>query len=299
MKWIKRLLIVVVVLLVLAVCAGLVVRRLSHSRPDWYPAAAWDKASMAAAARSVENKLTGVQNWAADSNANERNRQNGIKPGSPGYTAAPEPVKQLSFTEAELNAFFLKWDTDQGWKNHYSNYVEEPVLVLQDNRLILAGTVKEMDTLVSVHFEPSIDDDGKLRLRLVKVMGGKLPLPHAFWDSYRQKMCDAMARKVEQAQAGARIADDGSVNGDTVVAAMNELLLNSLNDRPAEPYLFLKHDPSHPNNAFPVRLTGIKIADKTIDLTVVPLTPDQRKQLLEKIKQPLQTAGGGAEGSAG
>ena len=84
------------------------------------------------------------------------------------------------------------------WKDHYSAYVDDPVLVLQDNRLILAGTVKEMDTVVSVHFEPVLDADGKLRLNLVRVMGGKLPLPRAFWDGYRQKLCDAMA-----AQAGA------------------------------------------------------------------------------------------------
>jgi hypothetical protein len=122
-------------------------------------------------------------------------------------------------------------------------------------------------------------------------MGGKLPLPRAFWDGYRQRLCAAMTRKLKQAQAGAAITDDGSVNSDAVVAAMNELLLNALNDQPAEPFLFLKHDAFH-SDAFPVRLTGLKIADKTIDLTVVPLTPEQRRDLLAKIKQPFQNPAG-------
>ncbi len=285
MKWIKRLFMTAALLGVLLVASAFVLHRLARSRPDWYPVQLLDQAARSAAARSVEDKLIGVQHWAQDTNANERNQKGGIGPDSPGYIPAPAPVKRISFSEAELNAFFLQWDGAMHWKDRYSQFVEDPVLALADSRIILGANVKDLDTFVSVHFEPSLDPDGKLRLTLVRVMGGKLPLPRVFWNGYRQRLIDAMTAKVAQSQKGARLADDGSMNHDAVVAEMNKLLLHALNDEPADPVLFLRHDNSH-NNAMPVKLTNVMIVDKTIDLTVVPLSIDQRKNLLRHIREP-------------
>jgi hypothetical protein len=286
MKWIKRLLISCLVLVTVAAGAIVLLRRLRHSRPDWYPTQLLDEAARSAAAQSVEDKLIGMQNWALDTNANERNRQGGIHPGTAGYIPAPDPVKHISFSQAELNAFFLQWDKAMDWKGRYSEFIDDPVLALDDNRIILAANVKELDTFVSLHFEPSLDADGKLRLTLVKVMGGKLPLPRAFWNGYREKLIDAMRAKVRQSQKRARIADDGSMNHEAMVVAMNKLLLQALNNEPADPVLFLRHDNLH-NNAMPVKLTGVSIADSTIDMTVIPLNADERKKLLQRIKEPL------------
>jgi hypothetical protein len=299
MKWIKRLFTTFVVLVLLAIASSFLLHRLARAKPDWYPVRIFDEAARGAAARSVEDKLFGVQNCALDTNANERNRQSGIKPGTAGYIAAPDPVMHISFTEAELNAFFLEWDEAMHWKDSYSQYVEDPVIVLQDNRLILAGIVKDLDTLVSVHFEPSLDSDGNLRLSLVKVMGGKLPLPRVFWDGYRQKLVHAMTGKIEQSQKLARIAADGSLNHAAMVAEMNKLMLHALSDEPADPILFLHHDNLH-NNAWPVKVTKVTVADKVIDLTVIPLSADERKQLLEHIREPLTKpeAPGDATGTA-
>jgi hypothetical protein len=269
MKWIKRLFMAGAFLVVLLAVSALLVHRLARSRPDWYPVQLLDEASRSAAARSVE-----------------RNRKSGIRPDSPGYIAAPDPVKHISFSEAELNAFFLQWDDAMHWKDGYSGFIQDPVLALADNRIILGANVTSLDTFVSVHFEPSIDPNGELRLTLVRVMGGKLPLPRAFWDGYRHKLIGAMSAKVAQAQKRAAIADDGSMNHDAMVAQMNKLLLHALNDEPAEPILFLRHDNLH-NNAMPVKLTAVAIADRTIDLTVIPLNADERKELLRKIREPL------------
>jgi len=286
MKWIKRLFMAVAFLVVLLAACAFLIHRLARSRPDWYPVQLLDGAARSAAARSVEDKLIGMQNWALDTNANERNRRSGIRPDSPGYIAAPDPVKHISFSEAELNAFFLQWDDAMHWKDRYSEFIEDPVLALADNRIILGAYVKDLDTLISVHFEPSLDSNGQLRLTLVKVMGGKLPLPRAFWNGYRRKLMGAMAANVAESQKRAGMADDGSMNHPAMVAAMNKLLLNALNDEPADPVLFLRHDNLH-NNAMPVRLTKVGIADKTIDLTVIPLTAEERKELLRHIREPL------------
>jgi hypothetical protein len=286
MKWIKRLLMAGALLVVLLASSAFLIHRQFRSRPDWYPVQLLDEASRSAATRSVEDKIIGMQNWALNTNANERNRKSGIRPDSPGYIPAPDPVKHISFSEAELNAFFFQWGDAMHWKDRYSEFIEDPVLALADNRIILGANVKELDTFVSVHFQPSIDSDGKLRLTLVKVMGGKLPLPRAFWNGYRHKLNDAMVAKVAQSQKRAAIADDGSMNHDAMVAEMNKLLLRALNDEPAEPVLFLRHDNSH-DNAMPVKLTHVAIADKTIDLTVIPLSAEERTALLRQIREPL------------
>ena len=290
MKWIKRLFMAGLLLGVVAVGSALLIHHLARSRPNWYPVQLLDEASRSAAARSVEDKLIGVQNWALDTNANERNQQGGIRPGVPGYIPAPDPVKHISFSEAELNAFFVQWDDAMHWKDRYSEFIEDPVLALEDNRIILAANVKELDALVSVHFQPSLDADGKLRLTLVKVMGGSLPLPRAFWNGYRKTLVAAMEAKVEQSRKRARIAEDGSMNHDAMVAEMNKLLLHALNDEPADPILFLRHDNLH-SNALPVKLTSVSIIDKTIDMTVIPLSSDERKELLKHIREPLSKPG--------
>ena len=97
-----------------------------------------------------------------------------------------------------------------------------------------------------------------------------------------------MTIRIAHSHRDAAIADDGSMNHDAMVVEMNKLLLHALNDEPAEPVLFLRHDNLH-NNYMPVKLTNITIADKMIDLTVVPLSADERKELLQQIQ--LETNG--------
>lgn len=292
MKWIKRLLATLLVLVLLAAASGLVVHRLARSKPDWYPVKALDDATMRAASLSVEDKLAGVHNWASRTKGAELQQKSGIKPGMPGYEPAPDQAMRISLSEAELNALFAKWGEQMQWKGRYGQYVQDPVLVLQDNRIILAGNVKEADTLVSLHFEPKLDPDGELHLALVRVMGGKLPLPRSMYNGYVQKLSGAMESKLDQTRQSASLADDGSMNKEAAAAEMNKLLLHALNDEPADPILFLPHDSFHPNHAFPVKVTRVTVADKTIDLTVVPLTPDERTDLLQRIREPLDKAAG-------
>ena len=285
MKWLKRLLAALVLIAILLIGAGLVLKHLSRQRPDWYPVKVMDEASRKLAANSVEDKLVGVRDWAMDATGHERNRRSGIKPGAPGYVQAPDPVRHLTFTEAELNAVFNKWDDQMKWKQRYSHYVEDPVLVLQDEHLIMAGTIKELDMLVSIHLTPSLDADGNLRLTLDRVMGGRLPLPHALWDSYRERLANLVADRIEESRQNAAMTSDGSMNTDAMIVSMNKLLLRALNSEPADPILFF-HNDNHSN--LPVKLTQVKIADKTIEMTVVLLDPTQREALLKRIREPYE-----------
>ena len=60
-----------------------------------------------------------------------------------------------------------------GLRDKYSDYLDDPKVVLRDGRLILAGRLRELGTVASFQFKPTIDDSGKLRLDLVRVTGGR------------------------------------------------------------------------------------------------------------------------------
>lgn len=286
MKWIKRIFYTTLVLVLVGAGAVVVLDQLRRRKPEWYPSAAPTPEAIAAAANRVTQKMAGVQGWIASSHA-QRQRHANRTTGPIGDTDAdPEPAKTIELTEEELNAFFSAWDRNQGWSGKYEQHVVDPVLVLRDDRIILAGTVKEADTVVSVHLEPRLDEQGMLRLRLVRVMGGRLPLPEVLWSRYRKTVTDMMVRKLDQLRPGAQIRDDGAANPAAVGAAMNRLLLHAINDEPAEPVLFLPHDLHRVENGFPVKLTDLKVVDRAITMTVVPMDEPEREALLARIKAP-------------
>jgi hypothetical protein len=95
-----------------------------------------------------------------------------------------------------------------------------------------------------------------------------------------------MEQPLPRWQAGADILSNGTANSDAVAAAMSELLMDVLNDRPAPPVLFLPYDVSNRHRSLPVKLTHVGIASKTLTLEVQPLTPSQRHELLASLRAP-------------
>ena len=220
----------------------------------------------------MTDKFAGVQGWAADTNAHERTQLSGRDPVATDSATPPDKSKTIAVTDAELNAFFSQWDNTLNLSDKYSQYLTDPVLVLQDGRIILAVNVKELDTIASVHLEPKLDEQGMLHLDIVKVMGGSLPLPQSFFGAYRDKFSRMLEGRIAQESQRAKVSPDGSANGAAVAAGMNLLLLHASNNEPADPILFLPHDWGHKSDGLPVKLTAVKIENKTITLTVQPLT---------------------------
>src|SRR5256885_8870848 len=121
-------------------------------------------------------------------------------------------------------------------------YLTDPVVILKDQRIILAGKVKwrDLDTVVSVHFAPRIDEQGRLDLNLVNVLGGRLPLPSgAVIDPVRERLGEVAQRRLPVWQQRADIDGAGGANEDSVLAAMTKLGLHALNKEPGSPALFI------------------------------------------------------------
>jgi hypothetical protein len=281
-KLIKRTLLAVAV--VLTVAAGLGYWAFKGT-PDFYQRPTMTAQERADAADRAVNKFIRTREWANDVWVNE---QRALLAGKGGATnpAATNPAGHaytVSFTESELNAFFENWSKTQGWDAKYAKYIRDPEVVLRAERLIIVGTVADVGAVASFHFFPTIDDQGKFRLTLERVLAGRLPMPDMVWSAQREKLVNALQRRLPEWQSKAQIAPNGVANEDAIAADTSKLLFDVLNRRPREPVLFL---PFKEHAAVPVRLTAVHVTDGELSLTVEPMTATERATLLDRIRQP-------------
>jgi uncharacterized protein YpmS len=275
-KLVKRLLTILAVALTVVVVGCTIGLILLRATPRWYQLPKLTAEQKEAAAQSATNKLALIQNEAARIRAQERSRSR-----SPTAESAPSAGITVSFSDHELNAFFDKWAAWNNWKSAYEKYLTDPVIVLEHGRLIMAGRVRELGTIASLHFEPQIDKDGMLRLELTRVLGGRLPLPEAVLGDYRQRFAGLMAQQMPRWRRSAAIDRHGQPNTSAVCATMGTLLLKIMEHEEADPVLFL---PLIESGFVPVKLTQIQIEDHKLTFTVQPLPALEREQLLTRIK---------------
>jgi hypothetical protein len=279
MKWKKRLLLAALFLAVFLVTLGIAVWWLAHGSPQWYVRHKLAPQEIEAAASRAERNLQATLSWAQDRQAEAM--VGGLRPVNIS-PQIPESL-EISFTQDELNGFFQKWDATFGWSERLRGYVSDPEIVLTPERLILAATVDDLGAVVSVEFEPRLEDD-KLYFPVKRVLAGRLPLPRALWDRYRARMESRIRESLPSWQGSAQVTARGGANGDAVKAAMGELVLCALSDEPAPPVLFVPYSMNSRPKSLPVKLTALKIADQRLWLTVQPIDASQGRQLLSTIR---------------
>jgi len=297
-KWIKRVLLGVAVILAVMIAVSAWGWWRLRAKPDWYKLSTATAEQREAAAARVENKFIAAQNWVAAARAREaRALQNTpgtrtpaqTSPGAqPAAGAQPDAADSqpftVSFTAEELNAFFHKWDQLYGWEDRYSKYLQDPAIFIHEGRLILAATLKDFGAVVSFHFQPRLTPEGNLDLDLEQVLAGKLPMPDAMWSSQKDRIEQSLREHLPAWQARAKMdPSSGAPNQSLINAAMAKLALHALNHEPSAPVLFL---PQVSGPSLPVKLVGVKVAGDALTLTVEPLTPTERGELVQRVKQP-------------
>ena len=285
MKWVKRLLLLVVFAAVFGIACALSGWWLSRGTPDWYQPKKSNPQQIAAAAENAEKQVQRTLSWTQDQQAYSNSRE------SSNPTTHPTKTLEISLSEDELNGFFQKWDSTFGWSDRLGSYLSDPQIVLNDGHLILAATVKETGTIMSIEFGAGLRD-GKLQLSIARVLAGRLPLPRAVWAGYQGRLEDAVKARLPEWQAGARFFPNGAANLDAVAAGMSELLLDALNDRPAPAVLFLPYTLQGSTRSMPVNVTHLQIANRALTLQVEPLAPEERASLLDAIRNPNPGRGG-------
>lgn len=283
MKWIKRLLLTVVVLVILAGAAAVLAYVYGfRGTPEWLRQPVASEAEQAAAANRLDQKLLETLSVVREMDAYDPAAASAGGDDQRPSATQPATNLQVTLTEQELNAAFQKWDRLYGWTERYKEHVQDPSIVLHNGRIVLAGETQEVNSVLSLHFDPKLNQDGELSLRLAQVLAGRLPLPQSFLDKYRASARARLEAALPTLQRRAEFRPDGSANSEAMSAAMAKLFLNVLADEPAEPVLFL---PVRNERSVPVRLTDVDIEDKSLTLTVKPLNAAERVSLLQRIRE--------------
>lgn len=282
-KWTKRLSVSGAVLLGMLIVLVLICVILLRGTPDWYQPSVLSAEQRAAASQRATNKLAIVQNQAARVRADEHAETQGGK--STTTTSRPGNAITISFTDEEINALIEDWTKLPDVRQIYERFMTEPRIAIQDGNLILAGKVKDLSAVASLHFEPKIDPQGMLSLKLVKILAGKLRLPAAVFGAYEEKLTKGIANRQPAWRRQADIDPSGLANSAAISAEMSDLVLSVLDDEPADPVMFLRQSPIN-NASIPVKISEVTVEDHSITMVVEPMTADQRAALLKRIREP-------------
>jgi hypothetical protein len=258
--------------------------------PEWYKPSAITPEEKQIAARNAEDMFTRMTNWAARARA-ERIRAahaHGSATTQASIAMAHEPSQpfQIQFTDQELNAFFDKWADVNGRREYFEQFVENPRLVLRNNELILAATVKDMNMVVSMEYAPRIDENGRLQMTLVHVLGGILPMPTPLYAGPRRKLERMLQMQLPIYQNSAAMSSDGTANASASAAGMNKLLQAVLHGDTADPVLFVPYDLRNLSRTLPVKITGVSIENNILTVTAEQMTSAERKALMSSLRAP-------------
>ncbi len=286
MKWIKRLLMLVACLLAMLVVFSAGSYYMLKREPEWAQRPPMTPQMQEEAIARAQTQFARVEDLATSLRAYELRRQKAIKDGTTlPSDELPKPVT-VQLTEDELNAVFQKFAKARGWDQDLQGYMSDPKIILQKDNLILGGRLSEMKVVASAYFTTSIDEDGQFKLDLVRVLGGKLPLPDVMFDKYRQKVVGALQRRLPSLQNAARIDSKGIPNDSTVQASLTKLLLQSIQHQPSDPVFFLPLLTA--KGTVPVRLTDVQVTDEHIQMTIAPMSEPERVVMLGKLKEPYR-----------
>ena len=107
--------------------------------------------------------------------------------------------------------------------------------------------VDQMQTVVSVHLAPRIDDKGLIHADLEKVTGGQLPLPQTFWNRFASKLAIRIAAQIPLSQQRATLYPDGSANDQMGAMVLAKMMVKFLHGESADPVVFLQSGVFHFN----------------------------------------------------
>jgi uncharacterized protein YpmS len=282
MKWFRRCIFAVIVLVfgaILLLAGGFILLR---GQPDYYHGSTLTAQQQAVAAGSAEDKFRQILN-----RADLAHRDSALATQTGTTHPAPAPATiDVTFTDDELNSVFEKWSELNNWKATYSRYISDPIVIFQRDRIILAGRVRnnELNAVVSVQLQPEMMQDGTMQLKLVRALAGRLPVPTAMFQKYLDRAVNALQQRLPKWQQGARIAPDGEANNDAIAAQLSELAIAALHQQPTDGVLFL---PTAGKANVPVKVVGVTMQDHAIQFSLQPLDASEREQLLKRIKSPL------------
>jgi hypothetical protein len=193
-----------------------------------------------------------------------RSRHLGRLPAARSNNPIPQadPTKTLAFTQDELNAALIHWSQFRDVKAQYESFVTDPMLLIRDDRLALAGRVEEVGRVVQIEFRPYLD--GPLK-----------------------RLAETVRAELLRVSSNARLDSYGTANEEAMSATYFRLLLCAIESRPAEPVLMLRMG-AEDERYLPVRLTRVGAAEQNIEFEFEPLPRDERKAFIQRLREGVE-----------
>jgi hypothetical protein len=285
MKWFKRILFFVAVVVFLAIVGIGTAIYMYHSAPRWYRPRVVTAEQQLQTANSAQQKLWDLISWVGSIHAQAIRENRG--------NASTEPLvgpKTVKYSDDEFEQLYRTWvePNAPAFDDEVAKYFTDGRLVFDDDELIIAGQSKDVGALISVVFEPTIDETGALRMKLYSIDAGRLPIPQSMLGNELEKVKSKLMDRLQQYQQTADIDKDLVANKSAVDAAMTRLLLDSLNDQPSDPILYLPYDIGNLKKTIPVKVAAMKLQDGSMMLTLQPLTTTDRTAVLDRLKKPYE-----------
>jgi len=306
MKWIKRIIFVVCLLLIgAAVLAALGYYRATRT-PHWYRPPVLSVEQSATAAKRVEDNLARALSMANAAHAREQAIRRYGSASSP-----PVGEQTFTFTQDELNAALNKWfvphiadKTRPVAGLELPEGISDPFIALGPNEILLAVTVGGVDKIfsqafpgrvdagqsglagmflpdhgvASLCFRPRLDDQGRLDMGTVAISMGTLPVPKALAD----KLSMAVGRTLPRYQQSARLDASGAANEAALASSLAVLALRALGHQPS-PAVFLI--PDQGGSFMPMVLKSIDVQAGFISLTLGILDPHDRPVWMDQLRR--------------
>ncbi len=286
MTWRKRSLIFSVGLLVALLITGGILWQLHTRHPHFYRAFKWTPRQRGELAHQTASKLALVHNAFEEQTAKAA-LSLVRETGSTLPATVPSAPFTLNLNEEEINAFLMHAADIYGWKPHYEDYVTDPGVFLEDGHINIAGNVVEVGGVMSLVFDPRLDENGQLRMDLSQILSGRLPVPRVMLNSQIQKLTDLLEKNLPHWEDKAKFDPQGRANRGAAGAAMTKLLLNALNSKPSDPVIFL---PLEGSDYAPLKVTAMTIKGNNLSMTMRLLTMAERTTYLDNIKAPYPPA---------
>ncbi|MEM6314478.1 MAG: hypothetical protein AAF743_10345, partial [Planctomycetota bacterium] len=248
-RWIRRILVTLVVLALLLVGGVAAAWWALGEEPDWYQAALERQRSVAA---SPDTTLIN-----AASAVNELHRQPDTQ----------QPIT-VTLTEAQLNGALQGKSTFDAAKALTAR-LQEPVIDLSPGRVTLAGRAVKIDKVVALTIEPAVEE-GMLSARVVSLRGGRLPLPKAMLDEYREPGLRELRARMPRWVRVAALQSNDLANDAAAAAVHGKVAQALLAEEPIDAVLMLPVDEGE-SGWMPVRVEAFEVTDDALTIELVPL----------------------------
>jgi hypothetical protein len=285
-KWMKRLALGSAALWASVAVTSLYSVYLARSTPEWYSPT---RPREDLAGQTVQTAAD-LFSYASDVAAAQRRNFLSDRPDAVSV-ARTIPPKTITIGEDQLNSFVGQWEESVGGRlgGSVGRYLTGGRAVLLDGRLIIAGRLKDMgvmsDTVASIEFEPTLDENGSIRPRLSHIYSGRLPVPLALLDRPRRRLIDAMDDAMPEWEARAGVGSDGLGNRDAAAVAAARLILAALDDQSTSGIFLVPCAVGDLRQTVPLQITNLSFSDWRMTVTVAPLTNPQLRNLLRDLSQ--------------